>query len=71
LDSVERRHVSTLDGHTAQAHPLCRRTVKDAVRIQPPEEGSLRSGLTTRPGGRHDRAGRPTSIYSTPGSSYW
>jgi len=69
-NSVERLDCSTPDGHTTQADQLSRRTVEDAVPIQPPEGNSLRTDLATRPGGRNDRAGRPTSFYTTPGSSF-
>ena len=70
-NSVERMDCSTPDGYTTQARQLSWRTVEDAVRIQPPERSSLSPDLTTSPGGWNDRAGRPTSFYSTPGSSFW
>src|SRR5882757_3363186 len=70
-NSVERLDCSTPDGHTTQARQLSRRTVEDAVCIQPPEGNSLRTDLATREGRRNDRAGRPTSFYTTPGSSFW
>jgi len=70
-NSVERLDCSTQDGHTTQARQLSRRTVEDAVRIQPPEGKRLGPDLATRPGGRNDRAGRPTSFYTTAGSSFW
>jgi len=69
--SVERLDCSTSNGNTTQTRHLSRRTVQDAVRIQLPEENSLRTDLATCPGGRNDRAGRPTSFYKTPGSSFW
>jgi hypothetical protein len=48
-----------------------RRTVEVAVRIQQPERSRLAPDLATRPGGRNDSVGRPTSFYTTPGSSFW
>jgi len=54
-----------------QAHQLSRRTVEDAIRIQFPERTRLRPDFATHPGGRNDRPARPTSFYSTPGSSFW
>jgi hypothetical protein len=70
-NSVKGLDCSTPDGHTTQTRQLSRRTVEDAVRIQPPEGNSLRRDIATRPGGRNDRAGRPTSFDITPGSSFW
>jgi hypothetical protein len=61
-NSVERLDCSPPDGHTTQTRQLSRRTVEDAVRIQPPEGDSLRPDFATRPGGRNDRAERPTSF---------
>jgi len=71
LNSVERLHCSSPDGYTTQARQLSRRTVKDAVCIQPLEGSSLKPDLATCPVGRNDRAGRHTSFYTTPGSSFW
>jgi hypothetical protein len=62
---------STPDGHTTQARQLSRRTVEDWVCIQPPEWSSLTPDIATRPGERQNRVGRPTSIYTTPGSRFW
>jgi hypothetical protein len=70
LQSVERLDCLTPDGHTTQARQLSRRTVEDAVCIQPPEGNSLRPDFATRPRRRNDRAGGPTSFYITPGSSF-
>jgi len=70
-NSVERLDCSTPDGNTTQTRQLSRRTGKDAVCIQSPESSSLGPDFTTRPGGRNNRAGRPTSFYTTPGSSFW
>jgi hypothetical protein len=70
-NSVERLDCSTPNGHTTQTRQLSRRTVDDAVRIQSAEGNRLRTDLATRPGGRDDRAGRPTSFCTTPGSSFW
>jgi len=53
-----------------QTGQLSRRTVEDVARIQPPEGSSHRLHLATRPGGWRDRAGRPASFYTTPGSSF-
>jgi hypothetical protein len=65
-NSVERLDCSTPDGNTTQAHQFSRRTVEDAVHIQPQQGSSLKPDLGTRPGGRNERAGRPTSFYTTP-----
>jgi len=70
-NSVERLDCSTQDGHTTPTRQLSRRTVEDAVRIQSPEGSRLGPNTATRPGGRNDRVGRPTSFYTTPGSSVW
>jgi hypothetical protein len=70
-NSVERLDCPTSDDDTTQARQLFRRTVEDAVRIQPPEWASLGPDLATRSGGLNDRAGRPTSFYTTPGSNFW
>ena len=70
-NSVEGLDCSTSNGHTTQARQLSRRTVENAVRIQSPEGSRLRTNLATRPGGRNDRVGRPTSFDTTPGSSFW
>jgi len=69
-NSVRRLDCSTPDGHTTQARQLSRRTFEDAVCIQSPEGSRLRPDLATRPGRRNDRVGRPTSIFTTPGSSF-
>jgi len=70
-NSVERLDCSTPDGHTMQTCQFPRQTVEDAVRILPPEGSSFRPDFATRPGGQGDRAGRPTTLYTTPGSSFW
>jgi len=54
-----------------QARQLYRRTVEDAVRIQPPRANKLRPDLATRPRSRDERIGKPTSFDMTPGSSFW
>jgi hypothetical protein len=56
---------------TTQTRQLSQRTVEDVVPIEPPDGNSLRPDLITRPGARKDRAGRPTSIYTTSGSCCW
>jgi len=71
MNSVERLHCSTLDGYMTQALLLSWRTVEDQVCIQPPKGRSLWPDFATRPGGRNNRAGKPTSCYTTPGSSFW
>jgi hypothetical protein len=70
LNSVPGLHRSTPDGHTTQPCQLSRRTFKDVVYIQPLEGNRRRPDLATPPGGWNDRAGRPISFYTTPGSSF-
>jgi len=70
-NSVGRLHCSTPDGYTTQTLQLSRQAVEDAVCIQPPQGNSLEPDLATRPGGQNDWAGRPTSIDTSPGSSFW
>jgi len=70
-NSVERLDCSTPDGHTTKARHLSQQTVKDAVHIQLAERSCLRTHFATRSGERNDRAGRPTSFYTTPASSCW
>jgi len=70
-NSVEKLDCSTPDGRTTQTRQLSRRTVEDAIGIQPPEWSSVRPDFATRSGGWKDRAGRPTSFYTTPWSSAW
>jgi len=67
-NSVERLDCSTPDGHMTQARQLSRWTVEDAVCIQPPKGSRLKTDFATHPGGRNDRAGRPTS-FLVPGPS--
>jgi len=54
-----------------QTRQLSRRTVEDAVRIQPPERCSLRQHFAIHPGGQNDRAGIPSSMYTAAGSRFW
>jgi len=70
-NSVESLDCSTLHGHMTQVRQVSRRTIEDAVRIQPPEGSSLRPDLATRLGGRNDGARRPTRFYTTARSSFW
>jgi len=70
-ESVDRQDCSTLDGHTTKAPQLSRRTVEAAVLIQPPEGSILSPDLATNTGWCNDRAGRPTSVLTTPGRRVW
>jgi len=69
--SVERLDSSTPNGHMTQTRQLSQRAVEDAAWIQSPEGSGLRPDFAPSPGGLRDRAGRPASFYTTPGSRFW
>jgi len=69
--SVERLDSSDPNGHMTQSRQLSPRAVEDVVRIQSPQGSGLRPDFTTRPGRWRDKAGRPTRVHRTPGSSVW
>ena len=68
---VERLDCATSDVHPPYAQQVPRRISQDAVRLQPPEWTRLEANPAIRSGRRGSRAGRPTSFYITPGSSFW
>jgi len=70
-NSVESLDCSTLNCDSGRTWQLSRRMIKDLVFIQSPEGTSLTPDLPTCLGDRRFKAGRPTSIYTTPGSSIW
>jgi len=69
--SVARLDCATSDGHPPYTQQVPRRTSQDEVRLQPPERARLEANLAARPGQWRNRAGRPASLYTTPGSSFW
>jgi len=58
------------DGNAVQPWKLSQWTFEDALRMQPPEGCSLGPVFATCPGWQNNWAERPTSICTTPGSSF-
>jgi len=70
-NSVVRLDCSIPHSNSTEACHCTPKTVEDAVRIQPSDGRRLGTELATCLGGWNDKAERPTSIFTTPGSSYW
>jgi len=66
---VLRMNFSTPDGSTTQDCQHSQQPVQDAVHIPPHEDSGLRPDLGTRSGQWGERAGKPTSCYTTAGTS--
>jgi len=70
-NSVERLDCATPDGDPPYTQQVSRRAGENEVRLQPPERDRPETDTATRPRQWRDRAGKPTSFYTTPGSSFW